>query len=134
MSEHTKEPWEIWETIDSDGDHWISVSTPGIKTIRRMVAHITLKSESDQEDIANARRIVACVNACAGISTSLLERATPFDTALFFKAHCDELLEVVKYTRQVLPQDIWVNDLKVMLDTAISNAEKHSLDAGDKSL
>lgn len=41
------------------------------------------------------------------------------------KAQHDELLEVVKYTRQVLPQDIWANDLKVMLDTAISNAEKY---------
>ena len=41
------------------------------------------------------------------------------------QAQHDELLEVVKYTRQVLPQDIWANDLKVMLDTAISNAEKY---------
>lgn len=57
MSQHTKEPWKQSIT-DSDG-YWIDT---GDKYVAR-----AYKKE-------DAKRIVACVNACAGISTaSLLE-------------------------------------------------------------
>jgi hypothetical protein len=54
---------------------------------------------------ANARRIVACVNACEGIPTSELETAArdgkflhAYDT---IRMHRDELLEIVKDMRNV---------------------------------
>ena len=60
MSKHTQEPWKVqhphagqrgWEIADSSGLNQIS------------------------QDVteANARRIVACVNACAGLPTEQLE-------------------------------------------------------------
>lgn len=74
--EHTKEPWSTayrrtdiednmaQEIFDSNGQKiatcaWFSVSTEK--------GHISTNRE------ANARRIVACVNACVGISTENLE-------------------------------------------------------------
>lgn len=61
MTGHSKEPWRVqhphagmrgWEIADSSGLNQVS---------------------QDVTD-ANARRIVACVNACRGLSTDVLER------------------------------------------------------------
>jgi len=63
MSEHTKEPWGIHKSknfvaiLDSEGKH---------------LAELWQRAEYDS--VANARRIVACVNACVGIETETLER------------------------------------------------------------
>lgn len=57
MSEHTKEPW----VADAYGN--ILAGSPAYYLGR-----------IDQDDaVANARRIVACVNACAGLDTEWLE-------------------------------------------------------------
>ena len=72
--DHTKEPWKIgngrktdlymgWDTIlgkNEDGEKFVLCRVNG-----------------NYEDIgrANARRIVACVNACAGIPNDMLEEA-----------------------------------------------------------
>ena len=62
MSEHTKEPWSVDPRallrIRADGD--ITICSCG-----------TTDSIRDQWE-QNARRIVACVNACAGIPTGML--------------------------------------------------------------
>ena len=55
-TEHTPEPWSYGE----DNDGWY------VEKDRLQIAHGL--SEED------ARRIVACVNACAGIPTEVLER------------------------------------------------------------
>jgi hypothetical protein len=65
MSEHTKEPWraENFAIRDEQG---------------RMVLQIGVSADrcfSTAEMEANAVRIAACVNACAGIPTSMLESA-----------------------------------------------------------
>lgn len=62
---HTREPWardgdEVW--ADNDCEHH-PVAT----------AHHGNGCRSEQEAIGNARRIVACVNACAGIPNEQLE-------------------------------------------------------------
>ena len=74
MSEHTKEPWavRIDEKQWSDTDDIYIVGNPtgeagGTRNLARMI-------ESWEQPIPNANRIVACVNACAGISTDDLER------------------------------------------------------------
>ena len=60
--EHTKEPWTVYEgeechgVLDSEGKH---------------LADMWQRKHYDS--LANARRIVACVNACEGIPTETLE-------------------------------------------------------------
>ena len=63
MNEHTKEPWRVelsWIT-GSDG--------------KRITCPTACMSRDDDENEANERRIVACVNACAGVATEELEQS-----------------------------------------------------------
>ena len=71
MSGHTKEPWRV----TADGFIASSGFVP-IRTPFREDAFKTGPGRSDHSDElldANARRIVACVNACEGIDTELIE-------------------------------------------------------------
>lgn len=80
MSEHTPEPWGLgvdMETIMTDyrdetgnmtDENWIRGGHP------KIIAKASLKSWlSVEEAVANSRRIIACVNACAGFETEDLE-------------------------------------------------------------
>lgn len=60
MSNHTQEPW------NTNGD-------PIVFDATGVVAFTDTRTNLDKVNKANARRIVACVNACAGISTEALE-------------------------------------------------------------
>ncbi len=62
MSEHTKEPWRLRQ-----GEPWHIEDTEGSEIV------FCNGDCSDSEDETNARRIVACVNLCAGVSTKDLE-------------------------------------------------------------
>lgn len=68
MSEHTKEPWSHFNSGRTnaiyDGDRREIVAWMGFDRSDR----------SKSEHRANARRIVACVNACTGIPTKELEK------------------------------------------------------------
>jgi len=66
MSEHTKEPWFFSE--------WSDELVPIRTKSGRIVCDVGY-ADTDQINIFNARRIVACVNACAGIPTGMLEAA-----------------------------------------------------------
>lgn len=74
MSEnkHTPEPWAI-DPDDRPNMHWnnhiVSEANPNIAIC--FMAHDG--TEQNERGEANARRIVACVNACAGIPISDLE-------------------------------------------------------------
>lgn len=73
MSGHTKGPWRV----TADGFIASSGFVP-IRTPFREDAFKTGPGRSDHSDElldANARRIVACVNACAAIPTEDLEKA-----------------------------------------------------------
>lgn len=67
MSQHTKEPWHTGAHKDL-----IVYDKDGHAIASAMVFHYEHQSS---EATANARRIVACVNACAGYSTEALEDA-----------------------------------------------------------
>lgn len=74
MTEHTKEPWrDIVACEDYELRPYLiySGATPVAAIIR----------EDRGEDEANAGRIVACINACAGIPTAVLEALPPGDYA-----------------------------------------------------
>jgi hypothetical protein len=62
---HTKEPWQVnfsdsTQICDCDGES-------------RGCAPIAVMADGDDDAEANARRIVACVNACAGLGTEALD-------------------------------------------------------------
>lgn len=82
MIEHTKEPWRIGKRKNNykiDGNKKemeiltrlgkVSFEALSIGVDYAQIAIIPL----DESNESNARRIVACVNACAGISTEDLE-------------------------------------------------------------
>lgn len=91
---HTTEPWEAY-VATFGGIESIAVAKKDIPESERnrAVAVISPTSSMDDEDIANARRIVACVNALEGISTEILEMA---GTGLMSEA----AVEVGKLTAQ----------------------------------
>lgn len=85
---HTQEPWSVEDRgancmfVVADVDVSASATQEqrdyyrSIATITQRDPHPRLGGGIDREvTIANARRIVACVNACAGISTEQLEAA-----------------------------------------------------------
>ncbi|WP_421233823.1 hypothetical protein [Aeromonas jandaei] len=62
---HTPEPWGVHQ--DASGDVFISSAETSF--------HIAeVGSEDDETVIPDARRIVACVNACRGLPTDELEQ------------------------------------------------------------
>lgn len=76
MSQHSPEPWLI--TTDPVYGRFFNIATQ-----KRIDAELPCMMQVDgysddpeveEEQHANVRRIVACVNACAGISTELLEQ------------------------------------------------------------
>ena len=66
MSEHTKEPWKAGRRGNG-----VSIVFAGRRSDNET---IIANCSSNQDDEANARRIVACVNACEGIKTETLEQ------------------------------------------------------------
>ncbi len=71
MSEHTKEPWKV----GYGPDQGITVigTRSDVAWVFNPAAGLNDTSRSYAEDEANARRIVACVNACQGLDTGDLE-------------------------------------------------------------
>lgn len=72
MSEHTKEPWNVSEEVfDNDGIHESVIR--GLDG--RAAIAVTLEFGPNNPGMreANARRIVAAVNACKGMDTESLE-------------------------------------------------------------
>ncbi|QET79844.1 hypothetical protein [Aeromonas veronii] len=65
MSKHTKEPWNAVE-VDNDSDTFVKVCHANGGTIAKLWIDVDDKEFSDEQR-ENARRIVACVNACEGM-------------------------------------------------------------------
>jgi hypothetical protein len=70
MSEHTKEPWKVQK--DFNNIFALSHGESGI-TIHIAKVNNTQVEGGQNEASANAERIIACVNACAGITTEALQ-------------------------------------------------------------
>ena len=86
MSKHTPEPWQAHQ--DASGDVFISSAATSF--------HIAeIGSEDDDTAIPDARRIVACVNACRGLPTDELEQkglvAAVGTQLIETERQCDEL-------------------------------------------
>lgn len=105
MSEHTPEPWEISTHLGVTNPHYVGVIAHlGLNTEDNMIAvvtspgHVVTMAECD----ANARRIVACVNACAGIPTGDLERPGMLERARLYARPLKDLDEAGRLLRQWL--------------------------------
>jgi len=73
---HTKAPWKIGYAISINNALAIfeQKAEPGINPKDfRTICLLSEHANIDKEDFENARRIVACVNACEGIPTETLE-------------------------------------------------------------
>lgn len=67
MTEHTKEPWRILP------GKYPNVPQPIFSEDGQIASVGGYHEPGHAQRVANARRIVACVNACAGIPTEALE-------------------------------------------------------------
>lgn len=78
MSDHTKEPWVIADKLGEVTGELTMIGGGKGKTGKPYALAGVFRfeeSESDRKEAeANARRIVACVNACAGMSIEELEQ------------------------------------------------------------
>jgi hypothetical protein len=71
MAEHTKEPWHVNHDRPDDAKSQLSISNGDARIIANVVTFARTHGLDGGKE--NARRIVACVNACAGIPTEDLE-------------------------------------------------------------
>jgi hypothetical protein len=114
MSGHTKEPWAIHplmarivpedhtcRPIGAHEDAEIDLATYAQEIC---AMHWPDRNRSEDEVIANARRIVACVNACEYISTEYLEKfgGTTFNHFKEMKDQRDKLLASLKDAMRLL--------------------------------
>ena len=72
---HTK---ELWEVIAVDDMYEIHSKTTGHEVVWSI------------DSVANAKRIVACVNACAGITNEALEKGIVLDSVKLHEAILDQ--------------------------------------------
>lgn len=98
MSEHTKEPWTYQK--ECVGNYQIAHDHSGAGTLEVTANTITE---------ANARRIVACVNACAEIDTEVLEKHAGQQGLMIYLMsdlvkQRDELLAALKEARLFIPE------------------------------
>lgn len=88
-AKHTKGPWRY--------DH-----EPGCYAELMASDYATVALFAGEPSLANARRIVACVNACEGFSIEELEGADLFKDSIESQDLIDGLLEALKQCRLAL--------------------------------
>lgn len=72
MKQHTHKPWSAAE-VANDSDTFVKVCHANGGTIAKLWIDVDDREFSDEQR-ENARRIVACVNACRGLPTDELEQ------------------------------------------------------------
>lgn len=123
-TQHTPEPWSfsIEEVFDNDGVPESVIR--GIDGRACVAVAIDFGPNNPGMREANARRIVACVNACAGIRTEALEHRVHLlkaedDSIANIKQQRDELLAACKTT---LEENLHLADGDVCTLIAIKKA------------
>lgn len=98
MKQHANEPWSAVE-VTKDEDQLIKIRASNGANIARLWIDVDDKHFSDEQR-ENARRIVACVNACRNLSNDELEQKglVTSISARFLAAErsCDELLAALE--------------------------------------
>ena len=123
MSAHTKGPWRLgrltnisdYETVrETVGPHQVCVDNEFGPYV---LAECNMNFPDDA--LANARRIVACVNACEGLETGFLESGSLIRGVGLYVEQNNELLDIC---RNVIERGIGASDIDAM-KTAIAKAE-----------
>ena len=86
MTEHTPEPWHVYNQPGGGQTAISSKRTHGITEGIAFMDAVLIGPQHSAKRLANARRIVACVNACEGISTEELEQHEPARSSPVTKA------------------------------------------------
>lgn len=109
MTDHTKEPWYVKEL--RNGDCFISAEkSPAMPYGPEIMGDDYTGYGDEEAKLEDARRIVACVNACAGIPTEALPNLLE---------QRNQLLEALEAAAK------WVGDNETieLIDAAIASAK-----------
>jgi hypothetical protein len=90
---HTKEPWKAFSKIEVNRAFYVGCAIDGTNNVTAITGYSGAGDE--EESIANARRIVACVNACVGIPTDVLEDRSILKASADIMQQRDGLLAVI---------------------------------------
>lgn len=134
--EHSATPWKA-SCRKSDGGGWksptlyVEIVAGGGKTLVAYFDTASCEYPSDDECKANAERIVACVNFCAGMSTRELVVATERGNGLIgFIEHTsktlvqrDRLLADIRYAVQFFEHARSVEELAVIRKRLLAGIE-----------
>lgn len=125
MSKHTPGPWHIVEGRTYGSLEVFSEDTAIAEIWRRGNASL---------EMANARRIVACINACEGFSTEELDGANLFADSIAsdaeiiaLKKQRDELLEAVQYAADVFAEYVALHKAKGAAGAEKAQSNQHHL-------
>jgi hypothetical protein len=100
MSEHTKEPWSLNRHGAVIGGPVIEYTNGSAQSQIAMVVGADWMKEG--ETSSNARRIVACVNACVHVSTEALEAAAPGQMKTSLDRLCAEIERIEQQRDQLI--------------------------------
>ena len=79
-TEHTPGPWQVMGPTRADDPRWYVMRYSGVEDVPPEKFYIAIMSCGNLvRDEADARRIIACVNACEGIPTVELLQAPNAD-------------------------------------------------------
>ena len=117
---HTQEPWRANDAqADIDGPNG------------EPVAVCYCNDESGDDAKENARRIVACVNACAGIPTDMLERFNAIVVAMYevskIEKQRDTLLAALRYLTEAILTNADADYMKRQMDEAVRVLDLHGV-------
>lgn len=90
--EHTEEPWEVGVAGNGASGYIYCDDALGSAVATTCMEYTTISYE---QKIANARRIVACVNACRGIPIEVLE-----DPEYSIKSELDSIDELYRLRKK----------------------------------
>ena len=126
---HTKEPWYVVDSPWGDGT-WINAGAPDPHHEGFVADCEDINGDVDKDTArSNARRIVACVNACAGFNTDFLEGPCgnlfdAMDGLLKAKQQRDDLLAALESMVQIARMTIGWSCTPVYADGPLVVAER----------
>lgn len=116
MKKHGNEPWSSVE-VTNDEDQLIKIRASNGANIARLWIDVDDQRFSDEQR-ENARRIVACVNACRGLPTDELEQkglvAAVGSELLEFDQLRYELLEALEEVHRIASGSNMTNNMMVI--------------------
>lgn len=129
MIEHAKEPWNV-ENVEFGAevteDLCILASSPSFREIAQISRCYQGDRDKEMEQ-ANARRIVACVNACAGVPMDWLESGLPGclqnvrEERDAYLQQRDDLLSELRAAHQIIKNSLNIMDNGQKLQWAMRN-------------